>query len=313
MNKLRIFLLKISILTLLLLGTYFFAVFKITEENVDFSYSKFTHKAGSLIVGLSRANYAFNPEIIEEEFGNKINLPVLNFAFNRLQSQYGDVLLNSIKKKIDTNSTNGLFILSVNPGSFLIPNSLEYNPSKADNNSILNKVTNINANPNFEYMRKCYENPLYTGLFKPKTGNRYFHKNGWAENKSNFDNNSLSLSVIKRRKKFIRNKQLAFLAEHKTSKFRIQKFKETIQFLKQFGKVVIVRTPCDIEVVELESTIFPNFNSMIKKISNNYKVPYFNYNNSTKYITFDGAHLISKSSIEFTKKLCEDIKNYQQQ
>lgn len=313
MKSLVIFLLKICLLATLLISGYILSIHKISNENVDFNYAKFTHKAGSITVGLSRANYAINPEIIENEFNTQINLPVLNFAFNRLQSQYGDVLLKSIKKKIDTNSNNGLFILSVNPGSFLIPNSIKNNFSDADKNSILNKVVNQNSSPNFEYFRKCYENPLYTGLYKPKSSNRFFHSNGWAENKSNYTNSSLTKELLKRRKKFIRNKQKVFLSKHSLSNYRIEKFKKTIEYLKNYGQVVIVRTPCDKEVIDLESDYFPNFNLLINEISNNFNVPYFNYTNATKYTTFDGAHLVSQSAIEFTKDLCQDIKNYQQQ
>lgn len=312
MSKLLKFILKISFLASMLVGAYILVIYGITKKSdFDYNYSKFTHKGGSLIIGISRAHYGINPEIIEKEFKNDIKLPVLNFALQKTQSSYGEVLLNSIKKKIDTNSSkNGLFILSVNPGSFLISKNVDIDKDIIDENTNLYKVKNLNTNPNFEYIRKCFESSLYQGFTIPQSKFKKFHDNGWAE----FKDDNLSNNTISVRKNILTKRQKKQLPLQKFSEYRVNKFKETIEYLKKHGQVVLVRLPFDDDFVKIEDNAFINFNKDMTDIAQEFNVPFFNYTlKKEKYKTYDGSHLTSKSAIKFTEQLCEDIKKYQQQ
>lgn len=309
--KLKIFIAKISILTILLISTYFIAVRKVTQGPVDHYYSKFTYKSGSIIIGLSRTIFGVAPSVIEREFNN-INKPVLNFGFDRARSPFGETLLNSIKHKIDTSSKNGLYIISVSPASFFITNS-------KNENAIINmekgmdKMTQFNSNPNYEYIRKYYEEPLYKGLYDGKISLKKAHKDGWVEFKSNLGGNySVSEKQIKywKEETLLGYKQVA--ENQVKSEYRIKKFNELISFLKKFGSVIIVRLPLDNDFIILENSFWKTFDIDIDIITKKHNIPYFNYSTSDKkYDTFDGSHLFGYSAKEFTKDLCDDIKSYQ--
>ena len=82
--KTKTLILKISVLATLLVVTYIGLAYKTTQGNVDMYYSKFTHKGGSLIIGLSRARDGISPMIIEQEFNDKISKPNLQKTKNIL-------------------------------------------------------------------------------------------------------------------------------------------------------------------------------------------------------------------------------------
>ncbi|MDC9722467.1 MAG: hypothetical protein PSN34_06800 [Urechidicola sp.] len=183
--QIKSLILKISFLASLLVICYFGFVYNITQGHVDRNYYKFTYKASSLILGISRAHDGISPAIIEQELNNSIQKPMLNFAFEKTQSSYGAVYLNAIKHKIDTTSNSGLFILSVSPGNFLITKGLKDSANiELDKNTILRKMTNFNSHPNYEYVRKCYDGSLYRGLLKPQKMFVNIHPDGWLEFKS---------------------------------------------------------------------------------------------------------------------------------
>src|SRR5690606_28020264 len=89
---------------------------------VDYFYEKFTTpKSKSLILGDSRSLQGIQPSIIEQELQDtEIDFPILNYSFTFAQIAYGKPYLESIKRKLDHSSENGLFILSVHP--FLMAN-----------------------------------------------------------------------------------------------------------------------------------------------------------------------------------------------
>lgn len=305
-------LLKIALLASILGAMYTFTLLKTTQGDVDKYYSKFTHKGGSLIVGLSRVHEGIVPEIIEENFSNDIiNRPVLNFGFQKSQAPYGDVLLKAIKNKIDTTKHNGLYILSVSPGSFLI--SKKSSEKNLDKNIMLNRMTDFNKSPNFEYIRKCYGKPLYISFLPKKPSIREIHSDGWMNFKSKIGNYKIKDSHVK-----LWKKQNLYAFEkvynyERISDYRISKFKETVSYLKKYGEVILIRMPFDKDFLELENKIWSNFNNDIQQIAEINNIPYFDYSQTNKeYKTYDGSHLFGESAKKFTKQLCDDIKNYPQ-
>lgn len=312
--KLKTLILKIIILTSLLIVTYIGAVYNIVQGPVDSYYSKFTHKSGSLVVGLSRAIFGVVPSVIEEELGDKINKPVLNFAFDRIQSPYGNVLLNGIKRKIDTTSNNGLFILSVSPASFFISKTIKDNGiSDLDEQLGMDKMSDLNSHPNYQYIRRYYSEPLYKGFYNAKSKIKKPHPDGWLEFQSTLGD---SYSVTENQVKFWSEQTYTgykIVAKNgMKSKYRIAKFIETINFLENYGTVLLVRLPIDKEVIELENSLWPTFNNEMKLIANQNQAKYVNYTvTEKKYKTFDGSHLFGSSAKEFTKTLCDDIKTLQ--
>src|SRR5690606_19902047 len=108
---------KTTLFCSLMAGAYFMLVDKLSHGFVDMYYQKFTQSAGSLIIGLSRADQGIDPTIIEERLdGEGIGLPLVNFAAN--QYNFGEVYLQAIKQKLTPTSDRRIFIVSVSPGSF---------------------------------------------------------------------------------------------------------------------------------------------------------------------------------------------------
>lgn len=303
--KINHFIYKIGLLAILLLVTYASSIHYLTTGPVDFYYHKFTEKSGSLIIGLSRARDGISPEILEANFENTYKKPLLNFAFERTQSSFGQAYLNAIKQKIDTNSTNGLFIVSVTPGSFVTAKRIKERDSLLfDQGLILSKLSNFNVNPNYEYIRKCYSSSLYRGFLKNKKSPRKIHNNGWIEFQGH-----LSINQREKIRKLHLSEYSEVIKHIRKSNYKINQFKETINFLKKHGTVVLIRMPMHPEFLEFEDQYWPEFNQFIKGYSEINKTPYFDYSKSNKnYKTVDGSHMFGESAKEFSAQLASDIK-----
>lgn len=311
--QIKSLILKISFLASLLVICYFGFVYTITQGHVDRNYYKFTHKAGSLILGISRAHDAISPAIIEQELNNFIQKPMLNFAFEKSQSSYGAIYLNAIKHKIDTTSNNGLFVLSVSPGNFLITKGLKDSANiELDKNTILGKMTNFNSHPNYEYVRKCYDGSLYRGLLKPQEMLINIHPDGWLEFKSRKLSKEKQDAIKEHWMKLTNNGYRQVAKYQKKSEYRMQMLEETINYLNNYGTVIITRLPIDSSFLALEDNFWPDFNKRINVISNRQQVPYFDFSTTGNlYDSYDGSHLYGESAKRFTKTLCDSIKIHQ--
>ena len=117
-------------------------------------------KQQSLIIGSSRVSVALEPRILEE----KLKQPFFNFGFALNASDFGEVYLNAIKKKIDKKTKNGIFIIEVNPLN--LSRMINLDEVEMDQDSFLNGLFLVNYNPNFDYIFRKYSFPLYYVLLK---------------------------------------------------------------------------------------------------------------------------------------------------
>ncbi|MDC9722466.1 MAG: hypothetical protein PSN34_06795 [Urechidicola sp.] len=87
---------------------------------------------------------------------------------------------------------------------------------------------------------------------------------------------------------------------------------ETVNYLNNYGTVIVTRLPIDSSFLLLEDNFWPDFNERIEVISKRQQVPYLNFS-TTGYLynSYDGSHLYSESAKIFTKTLCDSIKIYQ--
>ncbi len=312
--KLSTFILKLFILLAILLSFYFCASYFIIDRYVDRYYNKFRYPAGSMIIGLSRSNFGISPDVLEREFkDSNIGKPVLNFSFELYRSPYGSVYKKDIENKIKEGTTNGVFIVSVSPGSFLIPADLNDNDNqinKLDDDTMLGKMNFVNADPNFEYMVKCYANPLYKGIvFWPKNDVVVTHNNGWIEFREETDSYEITNDMIDKWSEETLVSYKKILETQKISNSRLKAFEETVLMLKNYGQVYVVRVPVLDEVLTFENEFWPEMNDLIDSISKKAAVPYWDYTKDHKnYAYYDGSHLFSKSAEKFTEQLSKDIK-----
>lgn len=312
--EVRKLIIKFTVFSVILAGVYFFAIWQLVQGQVDYFYAKFTNQASSMIIGISRANDGISPNIIEQNFGkNEIDYPVLNFAFTNQISDYGPVYLNAIKKKILPQTKNGLFILEINPGSLSILKTLpDTEKSLEKDQSFLSDMRNFNRHPNYEYVRKMYSHSLYKGFKKSRRIDvmRYCHPDGWQEvmQKNEYyevSNEEITEWTEAKLNEFSKTKDL-----FKPSQIRLKYLEETINYLKDFGQVFLVRLPICNEFLEKEQLAWPEFNSRIEETARKTGVNYFDYSMmGSQYTTYDGSHLFGNSAKAFTQKLCNDIKS----
>lgn len=309
----RNLIIKFTVFSVILTGLYFFALWQLAQGQVDYFYAKFTHKAGSMIIGISRANDGIAPNVIEQNFEkNEIDYPILNFAFTNQISDYGPVYLNAIKKKILPQTKNGIFILEINPGSLSILKSQPDTESSLEKDqTFLSDLRHFNQHPNFEYIRKMYSHSLYKGFKKTRRidAMRYCHPDGWQEVMEKNEFYEVSKDEITEWTEMKLNEINSTKDYYKPSLARIQYLAETIKYLKNFGKVYLVRFPISSDHWEVEQSSWPEFNSIIAETARKNQVTYLDYSNyGTQYPTYDGSHLFGNSAKAFTQKLCDDIK-----
>lgn len=309
----KIFIIKCFFLSAFAISLYLLAQWNLSETFVNQNYPKFTHQAGSLILGISRAHDGIAPNILEENLEQfKVDKPFLNFAFHLSQSPYGPVYLEAVKKKIKKDSRNGVFILGVSVGNICIPDYTKDSPEEfSDKYSILAKVKNLNSDPNFEYIRKSFGKALYKGFTEPQTGIRVIHDDGWIEVDVQSKKFNINQKDIDKWKNQTMQSYKDLKGFYKFSKARYQSLDETISFLKNHGHVFLVRIPVDRDVLAMEKQYMPNFDSLINQLAVKNNIPYINYTNTgATFETYDGAHLSKNGAIKFTNLLSTDINEY---
>lgn len=304
----RYFILKLILFCVLLASAYAFMVNRLSEGYVDMYYPKYTQDAGSLVIGLSRADQGIAPKTVSENLDRKIDLPLVNFAAN--QYYYGEVYLEAIKKKLKKGNHKGMFILSVSPGSFTAPIGFGAEGiKKMDEKAAIGKTEDFSSDPNYSYIINCYGQGLYHALFTQRApGNVITHNNGWNEVLVSGNDFTLSDAL----KLDWKRQNIAYfqrrLPKEETKSYRWEWFGRTIEYLKDKGQVVLVRMPADKEIIDFENENSPNFRKSMDSITKIHQIPYLDYSiNTQDYETYDGSHLHSESAIQFSTQLAKDM------
>lgn len=300
-----------------ILGFYLFSIYWLGQGTVDMYYNKLNQEAGSLILGTSRAHDGIAPQVLKSELASlNLNDSVVNFAFDKYQSPYGKIYYNSIRKKLKNSDGNGIFILSIAPGSFTAPKSItEEQLVKLDQRMAIAKIENFTKNPNYDYIVNCYAQSLYTAFINTKSfDNQTTHTDGWNEVKMEVSTNKISEDDRANWTSQMVQGYLKGFERESISEHRINSFINTISFLKTKGHVFIVRMPSGKEVIALEKEFWGNFSQQFDSIAKENEIPFFDYANAQDtYTTYDGSHLASKSAVAFTKVLANDINRYLQE
>lgn len=221
-------------------------------------YKRFTSsRQNNLILGTSRSAQALQPEVFQDILG----IEFFNFSFTIAHSPFGPVYLESIKKKINPESKNGIHIVSIDPWS--ISNKGDHPNNVLDfpeNELALAKVNEVNLNPNFEYLLKQFKGKYLNILFR-RDYRSFLHEDGWLE-----VNVAMDSAIVKKR---LDEKIISYrsdnLPNRRFSRMRLIYLEETIQFLKQHGRVFLVRLPISPEMFQIEQELMPDFNEKINK------------------------------------------------
>lgn len=300
--KMKRFLLKISpyVLGIVLL----FAVLgAFSDGNTDDNYRHFAvSKPHNIILGDSRGSQAVIPDVLEP----KLSAAFDNFSLNVVESPYGKVYLEAIKRKLDPETKNGIFILTVDPWNLSLNKNIRSTKEYPEEHSPLKNMHFYDWSPNYEYLLKHYSRSwfkIYSEREETGKSNTYLHKNGWLE--VNVDMKKDSVAVREKNKIDFYNK---LALENKLSEERIQAFKQIIAYLKPKGKIFIVRIPASKSIIEIENKKYPDFSRLMNDIARQNNIKFFDFSTSyDKYLYTDGNHMYKESGKFFSSQIADSI------
>lgn len=279
----------------LLLGLFLVAYYRRFETNFsDRFYRKFTNPPASMVLGSSRALLGLDPESIQKTYPAKE--PFLNFAFTQKTSPYGEVYYNAVVKKIGDDVTGGLYILEVSPLN-ISGDSREL----PEENLVLNDQYFFNLDPNFEYVAKNNEHPLFFDMLPhvPKKPIQFPHANGWLENlDERRDSAAYAKKILKQEKEY-----RDVLNKFSVQEYRLSWLEKTIVYLARHGKVVILRMPVTERMRQMENKYCPGFNKMMEDLAQKTHAHYINMHESEGYSFSDLHHMSSSSARLFSEQV----------
>jgi hypothetical protein len=289
----------------------------LADGTTDDYYLKFSSpKQSSLILGTSRATQSIIPSVLSSSIENS-SFSFFNFSFTLKSSPFGLVYFNAIKQKIDLDSQDGCFIVTVDPWS--ISEKISDANKTPDSLSVLFGMSDFTSKPNFKYLFKQFPhgwgrillNRIEKPILKYNSGQlnssmtgsfSVLDNDGWLDVYTSLDS-----SFVKRKESdmFItyRNKSI-----YRTgSKSRIEYLDRIIEFLSNHGEVYVVRLPVHKKMLSIEQQYMPDFNN---KISNALlkSEGYLDFSTlDNEYIYNDGNHLTKTSAKEVTQHIGEWI------
>ena len=289
---------KKTLIFSLFLAVSFMWILSRANGFTDPFYLRFTTpKQSNLILGTSRAAQDIRPNILNNILGKSF----YNYSFTVAHSPYGSTYLKSIKKKLNRSTTNGIFILTVDPWSISSwtkdPN--DYKSFRELELCVGNTII-VNLNPNLLYLLFNWKEK-HLDILKKKDSNMFLHHDGWLEITIDMD----SIKVSDRIKVKEKSYREGYLPYAKFSEHRLNTLEETIRFLKNHGEVYLVRLPIHPKIMQIEYELMPDFNDKIKEaisISSGY-LDLTIRNNNYKYT--DGNHLYKDSATEVSRIIGE--------
>jgi hypothetical protein len=273
---------------LLAVSLYFFLL-QFNGKHDDFYLRLTTPQQESLVIGTSRAAQAINPTYI-----NPLIKPhqLYNYAFSIFHSPFGEIYFNSISKKINKKSKNGIFIVCIDPWSLgVTQDSIHQEITFIEKDFALSGVHFVNQKPNFEYLFFYSTNTL---LDKYLNNNKstFLHSNGWLEVNIPMDSASIQKRFQDRIIKYTERKN-----SYIRSKERIFWLTKTIDLLQKHGRVFFIRLPVRQQILALENQVWPQFSNFVSDLSRKKQIPFLDFSErSHHYLYTDGLHLHQSSS-----------------
>ncbi len=244
----------------------------------------------NMIIGTSRSAQG----IVPSSFKSILKKELFNYSFTAGHSPYGPIYLNSIKKKLDPSTKDGIFILSIDPWAISAgtgdPNSAS---EFLENDLMLANMETVNSNPNFEYLLQELKGNYHLTLFNSNTVT-FLHQDGWLEVTIPMDSSSVAIRTIRK----IKNYRTENLPNMKISQTRIDYLNQTIDFLKSYGKVYLVRLPIGEELLEIENEYSANFDDLMRASIERADGYLDLTKRDERFLFTDGNHLWKDSALE---------------
>lgn len=293
----RLFLLKIGIFLIVTVASLF-AIYTQADGATDPFYMRFVSpQQKSMIIGTSRAAQGLKPSVFDTILEDKSSM--FNYAFTLGHSPFGPTYLKSIKRKLHPETTEGIFVVTVDPWSLAtLKDDVNDEDSFPEKTRFLEKMHWTHMNPNVAYLVNHYDAKNYELLF-PKENALFLHNDGWLESSPN---NMLNRQDERRARKI--KEYTARLSREAISEVRFDYLRKTIQFLQNHGTVYLVRLPVHPEMEHLEKKLSPNFSTKIARLAHVHKVKYYDFMpENANYLYVDGHHLYKDSGAEVSEKI----------
>lgn len=296
------FLQQLLIFSILPIAVFIITSIIYADGFIDPFYLRFTTpKQENLIIGTSRAAQGIVPSVLK----SNLNKDFYNYSFTISHSPFGEAYYNSIIKKLNKKTKDGVFIISIDPFSITSHHDKDGKESFVNEKMIENQIT-VSMNPNIEFIIKNGLSPwraIFTHHRTVKHDITFLHKDGWMEVKYPWTEEKYKANLEVKIKDYRKDQMKRKLSSH-----RVYYLKKTIEFLQKHGKVYLVRIPTAKEMYDLENDLLPNFDSRIQDIADLFKIPYFDCSKDFSiYQTTDGNHLFYPSAKKFTQALCDSI------
>lgn len=280
--------LKLLFVVLFIGGMHTLSLYFIAPHNV-LDYNKCVGPAQkNLIIGTSRASQAIQPKVLKEE----MNMSFFNFAFNGSLSKYGDVYTQAILKKLDAESKDGIFIVTVDPWSVSTKQGEETQfPLAHDQQNYLNQLSSFTGEVNLPFL---YHNYNYGCMhliwdYYKKGSLSITHEDGWLE----IIRDTAQSRIDERKARKLAAKQ-SEIEQYEFSEYRWSCLRSLIMELRKKGKVYLVRLPISKEFYQLEQNHFDKFDKGIKSLTAEMNVPYWDMINLQDSVKYNDGHHINR-------------------
>ena len=276
----------------------------VLRGGVDAFYGRFASPAaGSLVLGTSRAAQGIRPAVLAARLGSQFEGPLLNYAFTLTHSPYGPAYLASIRRKLRPEVRNGLFIVAVDPWSLSAAGRADTVAVESfpEDKSFIGQLHQVSQSPNLAYLTRYQTKPLYRLPLDFATATERLHPDGWLEVNIGLD----SAQVRARTARKLLDYQKLAATQHLAAG-RLAALRQTLEFLKPHGRVVLVRLPVGPGLLALEQQYQPGFDKQMRQLAADLALSYFDYS-AAPYATTDGNHLQKAASQQFSEQLAADL------
>lgn len=283
-------------IVLAILGSY-------ADGNTDDNYMHFAvKKPQNIILGDSRGSQG----VVSGVLKSKLSTDFDNFSLNIVQSPYGQVYFKALKRKLDPETKNGIFILTVAPWNLSLNRNIKNEKDFPEEHSPLNDMHFYDRSPNYEYLLKHYARSwfkIYMERAQVERSNTFLHDDGWLEVTIDMNKDSVAARTREKEKNYI---DLADGVE--LSPARLKAFNEIINYLRTKGSVYIVRIPTSKSLTIIENKKYPHFSKLMKDIAHKQNIKFFDFSkNYDDYDYTDGNHMYKESSKKLTAQIADSI------
>lgn len=288
------FLIYVLILLVFVLITIAWVLSQADGQSDPFYLKVSSPKQSNLILGTSKSAQGLQPKY----FDSILNTSFYNYAFTIGTSPYGQSYLNSIKNKIDTTVENAIHILAVDIWSLA-----EEHPRTTvefrEDQSFIGRLKQVNQDPNYPYLIQHFDGK-YVDIVANKSA-FLLHDDGWLEVFISEETD------IEKRTKFTLTSYKKKQHRYRFSEDRLNALIETINYLKQHGKVYLVRLPVHPSLASIENRLEPNLNTLIQNAIHASDAFWDLSSYNSKFSYTDGVHLDKHSGAELSQMIARWI------